>query len=92
MREGVGPLLLGLLTRTFIFWAPRAASSEAVRFGWEESIHLRCGYNQLGICTHVGMGSDSGIQLPECLGAAERAKAGNNSGWVLKGKKKKKTD
>lgn len=57
-------------------------------FGWEESIHLRCGYNQLGICSHVGMGSDDGIQLPECLGAAERAKAGNNSGCVLKGEKK----
>ena len=74
----------------FVFPALWAVSSPVVRLGWEECVHPRCWPDPRGVCSKAEVlpgwvGTESGMQLPECLGVGSSAKAGD-PGWVVQGK------
>lgn len=82
--------LPGVADGDFVFPALWAVSSQVVRLGWEECIHLRCWPDPRGVCSEAEVlpgwvGSEGGMQPPKCLGVGSSAKAGD-PGWVVQGK------
>lgn len=82
--------LPGVADGDFVFPALWAVSSQVVRLGWEECIHLRCWPDPRGVCSEAEVlpgwvGSEGGMQPPKCLGVGSSANAGD-PGWVVQGK------